>query len=596
MPQVPYRPVPDVAPSNQGTPEARVPVNIDAFGGGVASAIRSVGSEVDHAGNEIYARAKSLQELQNESVVRDAEAEYIIASGDLRAKYHSTEGRNAVEGLSGYIKDNRELQRQYADQMPNPQARRLFERSTRSQMARSVFSGAGHAAQQNRQWVQKADEATVVANEADVYNNPSPDTFERGIANVHRTAQSLEASQGWDPAVTKTWIQEHESRLVAQRIKGLARTDPVAAKAFYEQHKERLTPQADVVAQTAVENNLYRVEANRIASEVAGQVPAPGERGMTRREALDAAEAKAKEISDDPRFIQFVRDRTGAVVSQRDRVRTDDARNDMYRIGTVLTGGIDGKIPTSVDEMLALDPSLQENWDRATPSDRQRVMNQLKTNAKGDYAWDPAGNGIRRWNYLKGLATSDPTTFLNVDISNEKMPFSARRELLNLQQQVQKNPEGNPQVTKYYNMLKDSMYPAMQAAGVLPDNPQRYNEFRGALQDAIVAWRQNNNKQPTLKDLQEIARGLFRETGGNPPPTSGARGAFQSIFSPWSFGSSAVPVHRMEPPDNVMQAWRNLPRFKDKSPTTAEEVDFKREWRRREYQRLFGGSVSSGQP
>lgn len=592
MAKVPYLPVPSVGPSNQGTPNVQVPTPIDAFGGSVAGAIRSVGDVVDRAGDEIYGRAKALQTLENESTVRDAEAEYIIQAGELRAKYHTLEGKNAVEGLKGYIEESRRLQRDFADRMPNPMSRRLFERSTRTQMSRAVFSAAGHAATQNRAWSQKATEAVITSNEVDVYTNPSPDTFEAGVANVKKTALVMQQNEGWDPKVTQAWEREKISNLVNQRIRGMARNDPVAAKQFYEEHKDKLTPQADVQAQTAVENNLYRVEANRIAATVAGTVPEQGQRGMTRREALDEAERRAKEINDDPRFVQFVRDRTGAVLSQRDKVITDDNRNDMYRLGTALTGGVGGKIPTSLEEMFALDPSLQENWDRARPADRQRIMNQLKSNARGDYAWNPNGDNFRRWRELQGMAETDPGKFLSIDIASEKMPWVARRNLIEIQKKMLAAPQSNPEVSKTYNLLKDTMYPAMQAAGVLPNNTQQYNEFRGALQDALVTFRQTHNRGPNLKETQEIGRTLFREVGGRPAPQT----FMESIFAPWSFGSSAVPVHKLEPSDDVLKAFRQLPRFKDTAPTRAEEDDFRREWRRREYKKLFGGSVSSERP
>src|SRR5262245_25055856 len=126
MPTVPYNPVPQVAPSQQATPNIDVPTPIAAFGGTIASAIDSVGRASQDAGNENLRRAVALQELQNETEAREADAEYTISMGQLRADYHALEGKNAVQAYPKFVRDVRELQQRYSGTMSNPMSKRIF--------------------------------------------------------------------------------------------------------------------------------------------------------------------------------------------------------------------------------------------------------------------------------------------------------------------------------------------------------------------------------------------------------------------------------------------------------------------------------------
>ena len=70
MPQVPYSPVPQVAPTGSPLPEVRSNVTAASFGGDVAHAIQGFGREAAGAGNAIYERALWLQGLNNQAEAR----------------------------------------------------------------------------------------------------------------------------------------------------------------------------------------------------------------------------------------------------------------------------------------------------------------------------------------------------------------------------------------------------------------------------------------------------------------------------------------------------------------------------------------------
>lgn len=601
MAQVPYSPVPEVAASTQALPEVHVPVNVEAFGGSIASAIRSVGNVAEKAGDEIFARAKAMAQLETESLVRDAEAEYTLQSGEMRNKFLSTEGRNTVAGLKAHISETRELQRRFADMMPNPMARRLFERSTRISMSQSVFQAARYAATQQKAWLGKSWDATLDANEADVYNSPDPATFDRGLNNIRKVAAERAAAEGEDPAVTAGFVRERESRLVYQRAAGLARVDPDGANDFYQKYKHIMTPELSKRTKDTIEANLNIVGADRIVNEAMANVPDIGGGRVSRREATEEALRIAKErYPDNPRLWKAVETAITAKISRNEQTVINDTRNDLYTIGQAMSKQkVNGQVPTTTKELIGGDPVLQRIWDRLPEPQQKQIEKTLAQNAKGDYPESAAT--IRRYGVLQGMALNTRTrqAFLDLDVMAEPIPLKDRRKLQDMQIKMVADKDIGAAVTlKTYRDLVNSMYPAMEAAGVLrtPANTDRHNQFLGALHDAIIVYQETNKKLPKGKDLEEMGRQLFREVGGSPAATTFEGRARQYVKDLWMpFGSSrSTPVHRVEPPETAWEKQRAW--WREQGITTitpALENEFKREWRRKAFQRLFGGATTS---
>ena len=97
MPAIPYSPVPQVSPQENPTPSVRENTPIGAFGGQVAEAIQGLGAVTEKAGNELFGRAVALQQLNNETEAREADAKYMMAAGDIHAKFNALEGKDRVD-------------------------------------------------------------------------------------------------------------------------------------------------------------------------------------------------------------------------------------------------------------------------------------------------------------------------------------------------------------------------------------------------------------------------------------------------------------------------------------------------------------------
>src|SRR5882762_4292072 len=147
MPQVPGL-VPTATPSMQGTSELNVNVPTDAFGGAVGHALSGLGNAVEGAGDKIWQRAMEMQNLQNETDAKNADSQYMMEAGKLHADFSALEGTQAKEAYPKYMEDLQNKRTEIRAGLSNNMAMKMYDGSSLSTMGRSIFNGAGHAAQQ----------------------------------------------------------------------------------------------------------------------------------------------------------------------------------------------------------------------------------------------------------------------------------------------------------------------------------------------------------------------------------------------------------------------------------------------------------------
>lgn len=220
-----------------------------------------------------------------------------------------------------------------------------------------------------------------------------------------------------------------------------------------------------------------------------------------------ARDLAAQQSPDDPLFQDYTQARVEADYNQQRRIKMDDEYNNKQVIENVLMGDPQtGKLPTTVEEIKHSSAEAEAAWN-ALPSDKQRrYLNVMTHNAKGDFGWTEAG--LRRYQTLKGQAQDDPSAFLEHDVVSEKLPWSARRELVNLQGRLKAKAESDPNVTKAMTALAPDLY---NAGVTKAQDPDSYYQFVGTLQDALYDFQKENNRQPKGKEVQEIGARLLQE-------------------------------------------------------------------------------------
>lgn len=300
MAQVQYNPVPDNAISAQPTPQVHINTPEDAFGGGIAQAVKHFGGNLEHAGNELFARALAIQHLNNEAEARDADSKYIIQSGKLYADFESLQGKNAVDAQPKFVKDTDDLRTQMRDGLSNQNSQKMFDAQTQSSMARTIFSSARHMATENKKWQVSTIDGNIDARESAALNNPKDENaFQETLRNVRFDVERKADILGVDK---DNLISHHVSQLYASRILGLLKTDPRAAQEMLD---------------NAVKNKQIRgQEAIKLQPVVQGKVD-----DVTVRNGSDAINAGW-----DPRMPQTSIDKTVGVEDALVRVMKQVSR------------------------------------------------------------------------------------------------------------------------------------------------------------------------------------------------------------------------------------------------------------------------------
>lgn len=226
-------------------------------------------------------------------------------------------------------------------------------------------------------------------------------------------------------------------------------------------------------------------------------------------EKVERARSEANaEAPNDPTFADFVVQRVTTDYDKVLKVKRDDAWNNKQTVEEALLGGTTGKIPTTVEEIFANGAQAEKAWNDLDPSVRRSYMKVLAQNAKGDVAWD--NNRLREYQRLQGMAASSPAEFLDTNVVDSDLPWSAKRELVKLQQKVQTRSEGDPRTTAAMRALLPMLGPAELATRTAA-NKDRYDQFVGALQDSMKDFTEQNKRPPKLEDIQLMGARLLQE-------------------------------------------------------------------------------------
>lgn len=229
--QVPYTGVPSVQPSFDATPSVSSNIPMDAFGAGVANAVGHIGKAVEGAGNEIWARATAMQQLNEQANAANAVAEFTTAMGEKYAAYSSLSGKAAVDGYKPYIEDLNSTREAIGQKLNSPYAQKVYLQESRSVQARSVFSAAAHSGREGKNYAIGSTQSLIDArSNAAALAPQDEDSYKASLQQNAKDAQRLGDLHGWDALTTKNYESQMNSKMTMGRIQGLAKSDVPAAQ------------------------------------------------------------------------------------------------------------------------------------------------------------------------------------------------------------------------------------------------------------------------------------------------------------------------------------------------------------------------------
>lgn len=233
--QVPYTGAPSVEPQQNATPYEHIDAPLAAFGGATAAATEHLGRVGEQASNELYSRAMALQQLNQSAEAAEAVASFTTAMGEKYANYRSLEGKAAVDGYQPYIKDLNETREQVGANLSSDYARKLYLQESRSIQARSVFSAAAHAGDQNKKYIQGTQTAVTNSYIDASANDPMNEaSYNAALKNIDSGRDMTQTMHGFSPEQTDEYIRNQKSDLIFKRATAMALTKPQAAQDFLD--------------------------------------------------------------------------------------------------------------------------------------------------------------------------------------------------------------------------------------------------------------------------------------------------------------------------------------------------------------------------
>lgn len=510
MPQVPYNPVPTVAPTERGTPSINVSTPAAAFGGTVGPALEHLGKQFEHTGDELFKRAIALQELQNDTVAREADTQYMIKAGELHAKFSSLEGANASPAaLKQYSADLQSLRTSIRQGLPNDAARKIYDPSSMQTMGRSIFNGAGHAATQ----MKRAASGTAIA-QADmiknrIYNDPSDEVgYGSGLKDLAGIGQTLAGLEGWTPDQYKNWLDKQTSSALAHRITGVAKNEPFKAEEMMIKFANKLylddKDKVENIVRTQTRNTGARIEETKINADF-NKPPVEGEPERSLETRVQESQVRAKEIApNDPLFAEALKQRVISGYQQHKKIVKDTENQNSEDINTAIMGGFsNGKVPTNIDEFKAVSPQVANIYDSLPPRKQLEIPGKINRYNAAITKQTHEETATK----LVGRSINDVEGFLNTDITQEPLSQPDMRKFMKMQDDKRKNAAADPRVTRAIGQLRSSMGDQLEALNVYrrtDSNKEDYDHFTGTLQSALEIWQSENKKPPTYEEITKI--------------------------------------------------------------------------------------------
>lgn len=272
MAQVPYSPVPEIRPQLDPTPRPQIDTPLAAFGGLTAEATSHFGGALDKVGDELFARAAAMQEMNQQAAADRASVDAATQMGQLHAKYTTLTGDAAVQAYPQYQKDLADVVSKSREGLESPYAQQYYDRDTRRFQMNYLTTAGSYAAQQNKQF----NKDTLKASTDVTLNQVGVNPLDQNAWNANLDKVKQNASQAMDldgvPAdspIRTAKIDDEISKATARRISEIAKSQPQTAQTYLDDAMKRgdLKGGDALNAYNAVKNQQYTVGARNISAE-----------------------------------------------------------------------------------------------------------------------------------------------------------------------------------------------------------------------------------------------------------------------------------------------------------------------------------------
>lgn len=498
MARVPYSPVPEVQPTSQGLPRPTVNAPVEAFGGAVGHALSNLGGAAQQAGNEIFARAIAMQDLQNRQEADRLVSENMIAAAPLIADYSTLRGEDAVKGLQPHIDALDKSRRDIAAKASNPAVARLFDTESRSFLARSVFSSALHSGQELKSGALSASTAEQDILQKQTYSRPQDEAgFRAAIAKNEETApmRATLMAGGSSPERVELLKRQGNSSLAYHRVTGMAIEHPEQAAQLFKQYTEEglLWGKEAEAAETKIRAYALNTGTDQVGRAILRQYLQPdGTYSKSFADMRKEAQDKLEELYPGIPGIRTAGAQAMDKIRYQDKVATNiDDGDTRVQWREYIQKGATTLNQLPLELQARIPPRMAElfNADVTQHIRHEHEISREHSNLE-----------------LRNLYQNNTEKFLETNVM--KVPglsWSDQQNWLKLQRNPQ--PGGDPRVEKsiqhFRNVHENDLIDLFGKKNVGNRRNHDWGMFTAATHDAIQAWQETNERSPTEKELDE---------------------------------------------------------------------------------------------
>lgn len=511
MASVPYSPIPQTTASGQGLPGVSSSAPSEAFGGEIARAISGLGKTVEGVGDQIFERALWLQDLNNKAEARQADADFIVRSGQLHTDFNSLEGDQAVKAYPKYVENLKALQSSIKGSLTTRMSQDMFDGQTRTTLARSIFSASNHAAAAQKKYVMQSMEAQRVAIREDAALTPFDDmATERAVRRTEQSISEEGQLRGLPPEAVDNAKRAATSAIYATKIESAAKENPLQAPTMLAEMREKLTLADFKRVENVVNNQRDAYGSAKISTDlIAAHTDEDGNLTLSVAELQAKARSLAAQFSpDDPAFAHKTVAQLNSQFNQHKYARKQENYDNRDVVNSAILGGANSM------DMLLSDPKASAAYYALPKSEQLKIPARIDNYIK---ARDRQSNE-QTMTTIMGLRNNDVESFLSFEPTDEKYRLSQSqiREVQTAQAKIKKQTGADPRVDRAMSWMRAGFGSQMEAMGVFKRtnaNKAEYDHLTGAVQQALDIWQEDHKRPPTNKEFNDsIAPNILKTT------------------------------------------------------------------------------------
>lgn len=494
--------VPDVAPTTSGTPNIDIPVPVDAFGGAVGHALEGLGSAVEQGSDRIWSRAMEIQDMNNRSEADTAVTKYMETVGKIHADFSALQGADAQQAFPKYIKDLQDARTGLRGTLTNPTVQRMFDSESLSTMGRTIFNGAGHAAEAAKMAAINSLTNRIKATTDLAATSDNPADVDAAKHRLSGLSFQLNTLRG---TTDQSTIEETEktinSSLDFNVIKNTAKKDPWAAEKMLNERRSGMTAADFDHAQDIVLTQQRSIGSVNIANSVmADNKDETGKPEASLEDLESQVRAKAKKLApDDPATEQHAIQALHGLWNQKRYADRQFKYDNLDTVNNAIQNGV-----RDIQELRA-NPEVAAAIDNLPPQEQMKIPGKINAyNAARDKVMNETS-----MTRIAGLRNNDVESFLNLDPTDPKLGLNQvqQRTVMGWQREDKKRQNDDPRVSRALGWMRGAFGSQLQALGVYnrtKDNTEDYDHMTGTLQNALDVWQQAHGGSPaTYHDVIE---------------------------------------------------------------------------------------------